>query len=176
MPPREIPPVDSRLPRIVGIVLLVALSSCSRDSTERGPLPTVMPDSFDCNAPVTTVLYVAAGGQSPRMELITTQDDWCSLWSKIYSGDPTPPACDTGLIDFQTQAALTAGIIGNDSCTRIRITCVHRDPHDNLTVVYEVSTAKPGELCLMVVVNPMHVVSVDLPVGQVTFVQDHSTP
>jgi hypothetical protein len=157
-------------------MVFLTLSACAGMSSE-GIMPTAVPQSFDCNVPFTTVLQEMLGGQKPQLRLITTQDEWCALWDEIHSITQTPPACDTARIDFQTQAALVAATNGPTTCTGIAITCVQRDSDDNLTVVYRLSGNSPtGVLCGQMFVDPVQVVSVSLPVGLATFVQDTSTP
>jgi hypothetical protein len=157
------------------LVLILTLAACSGDSY-MGDTMNAVPDPFDCNTTFTTAVREFNGGQSPQLEVVSTQDDWCALWVEIYSTAGTGPPCNTGLVDFQTQVALVAATSGPTTCTGIEITCVQRDPDDSLTVVYRVHTPQPGELCGQLYVNPVHVVSVYLPVGLVTFVPDTSTP
>jgi hypothetical protein len=128
----------------------------------------------DCGVNFDSVYHVAqvseGGITGPQYRLIDNLTDWCALFN-------TTPPCSTLGINFnQEVAVLAADSWQSDSCHDMRITCIGSgaQPGSLQVSVTHFSYETFGTSCLLVLIQPVHIVKVRRPVTSVVFT--HGTP
>jgi hypothetical protein len=108
----------------------------------------------------------------PEDLVIRTEKQWCEFWARAHSAGTSPPPCDLGLADFQSEAVV-ATAIGNrgSGCFGVSISCIETS-RGALRVLIRERVPGPGCICTQSLVSPVHAVVVDKPVGLVDFVHE----
>jgi len=157
-----------------GLVLALAalaLPACSESAPDRLRVARFDQDAL-CNLTFTDVLRApVCDSAASTYGVIENETEWCRFWEESYGCRSAPPACDTGLVDFQREVAIVAapGSAPN-GCHGVGIDCIHAaGDSDDVLVFVEHSSPAANCICPAVIVTPVHVVKVARPVGQVRF-------